>query len=323
MVKLLIHAGRCSGRYFALAALTTTLVACGGGSGDDETLDGGTEIDGDGDGFVFGEGPDADEDGILDSEDNNIDLDRDGFDDVIGNEDLDGDGELNKDDLDADGDGLLDSGLDDKFVDLDGDGLDDESGLTEGAANFEDITPATPCGSESGQDAYSSNANWNDNCLIKRSSVDGQFADSLYAVGVQRIVFCLGFGGESTQDYTTFADGEYGPASERALKAFQASTPNPLPDDGQVGSNTWAKLEASIVLLEAGEIGADADGNATVAPDSYGFNEGDCADIPMFYQTATFDSETQMRTAVGWRLVKNTPSLDSVPFSIDAPFNRL
>lgn len=325
MVKLLTHAGRCTGRYLTLAALTTTLVACGGsGSGDSTGVDG---QDFDGDGILNSEDPDADGDGIPNVDDDFTDLDSDGFDDVIGAQDLDGDGIANKDDPDADNDGLLDASLDDKFVDLDGDGFDDISGLTEITANFPAITPETPCGGESGTDAYSTNANWNDNCLIKRTSVGGQFADSLYAVGVQRVVFCSNFTSSPTataaNTYADYADGEFGPDSETDLKLFQSSEPNPISDDGQVGPQTWAKLQAAITRLTPGTIGEDAAGNTTVGPDVYGFTEGRCADIPLFHQSGTFDTATQSVVMGGWRLVRNSPSNNTIPFSIDPPFGRL
>ncbi|MFK7859999.1 MAG: peptidoglycan-binding protein [Granulosicoccus sp.] len=317
MVKLLTNAGRCAGKYLALAALTTTLVACGGSSGDSPT-------DSDGDGFPRGEGPDVDEDGILDVVDTDVDLDGDGIDDRIADQDLDGDLIPNRDDSDADGDGLLDASEEDRFVDLDGDGLDDETGLTEGQANFDVITPERPCGGETGTDAYSDTPNWDDNCLIRGSNVGGIFADSLYAAGVQRVVFCAGFGGTDGQSYSDFADGEYGPASRAATELFQASQPNPIAADALVGMGTWAKLQDSITRLSQGTVTDDAEGNATFT-DVYGFDEGRCADIPLFYQNGTVVDNDVIEG--GWRLVKNTTAgttnNESIPFSIDPPFNRL
>lgn len=325
MVKLLKHAGRHTGRYIVLAALTTTLVACGGSSGD-------TDLDSqdlDGDGIPNSEDPDADNDGILDIEDEFVDLDSDGFDDLEPLQDLDNDGIPDQDDEDADGDGLLDAGLDDKFVDINQDGLDDLTGEPDPdlTASFPEVTTDAPCGGEAGTDANSSNASWDDNCLIRRSDVEGegQFADSLYAAGVQRVVWCAGHDGNSVVDsYTAFADGEYGPSSEAALKKFQAADPNPIGDDGQVGQRTWAKLQAAIVRLAPGELATNADGTGSSARDSYGFEEGRCADIVLFYQDVTLNAQTQEITEGGWRLAKNAPNTaDSVPFSIALPFGQL
>jgi len=312
MVKLLMHTGKCAGRYFALAALTTTLVACGGSSGD-------TPVDSDGDGFPFGEGPDADEDGILDVLDTNIDLDGDGLDDTIGEQDLDGDLIANKDDSDADGDGIED--VLDPFVDLDGDGLDDSSGEQETpVVVFTPVSAANPCGGDTvGVDNNSADADWGNNCQIDRvdGAGDGQFATSLYAAGIQRVVFCAGFG--DGQDYAAFADGIFGPNTEAAVVAFQGSVG--LVADGEVGPQTWARLQDSIELLATGQ--QQENGQADVQ-DTYGFSTGRCENIPLFYQTITFDSDLQQFIEGGWTLARNAPNTaQTAPFSIDPPGNQL
>ncbi|MFK8080150.1 MAG: peptidoglycan-binding protein [Granulosicoccus sp.] len=319
MVKLLMHAGRCSGRYLALAALTTTLVACGGSSGDS------APVDSDGDGFPRGEGPDADEDGILDVDDDNVDLDGDGFDDIIGAQDLDGDMIANKDDSDADGDGIED--VLDPFVDLNGDNLDDLTGEPEvDPVVFTDVSAANPCGGDTvGTDNNSSDADWGNNCLINRvdGAGDGQFATSLYAAGIQRAVFCAGFGGTDGQTYTAFADGIYGPNSEAAVVAFQDSDSfgAGLVADGEVGPQTWGALQDSLELLEQGQ--QQENGSADVQ-DSYGFSEGRCAGTPLFYQTIVFNADTQTNTEGGWSLAKNAPNTaQTAPFSIDPPGGQL
>jgi len=230
MVRLLEHTGRSAPRLIVVAVLTTALAACGGG----------TTADADADGIPDAEDTDADGDGIEDILDPFVDLDGDGIDDVIALQDLDGDGIANKDDSDADGDGLADLSPEDTFVDLDSDGFDDTSGLTEGLSISNEITAAQPCGGETGQDAFSLNTDWGDNCQIRRSLVGGQFADSLYAAGVQRVIYCSGFGDASS--YTAFAEGEYGPGSEAAMREFQASQPNPIADDGLVQRTSVAAV---------------------------------------------------------------------------------
>ncbi len=346
MVKFLTFTGKTAGRYFALAALTTTLVACGGGGGGDSTeLENGDidSLDLDGDGIPNGEDFDDDDDGIDDLADPFVDRDGDGFDDIIGAQDLDQDGIVNSEDFDADGDFLADADIDfdtgerlDKFIDLNQDGFDDESGQTEGQSIG--VTADMPCGIESGSDSQSANNEWNDNCLVRRSSAGGLFADSLYAVGVQRISWCAGFDGTIPADTVAdFAEGEFGPSSEASLKAFQLATsiPNsePLPagdepfamlvDDGQVGPQTWAKLRKAITRLTLAEFDVN-DSVDTVGFDTYGFAAGRCADIPLFYQALTLQEDGINVDLLGWRLARNPPnSGDSVPFSIDAPFNRL
>jgi len=291
MVKLLTHAGRCTGRYLALTALTATLVACGGSTGD--TVDTG----------------DDDGDGIPNSED--LDADGDGFDDVIGEQDLDGDGIINRLDIDADNDGITDSDPADGFVDLDGNGLDDVTSSS-----------AAQCGSESGTDAYSATPQWDDNCTIRRTIDGGLFADSLYSVAVQRIVFCSGFGGNPGDTYADFADGEYAQLSEDAMQQFQASSPGPITADGIVGPQSWGKLRSAISLLQQGQEIVDVAGNASLSPDVYGFTTGRCANIPLFHQNMTLSGNTRIEG--GWRLVVNDPSLGvTTPMSIDLPFNLL
>ena len=284
MIKWARCASRQSWRYSAIVALSATMAACGGSSGTTGTE---TTTDSQG-GFDLGGLSDFDLDGVSDF-----------------------------DDFDADGDGILDS--EDNFVDLNNDGFDDLNGNTE-FSEFENVSFASACGNESGSVASGEDADWDDNCFIRRSIDGGEFADSLYSVGIQRIIFCSGFDGDTGLTLTQFADGEYGPASEAALQDFQASFPNPLAADGIVGSNTWAKLQDAIVRLEIGE----SLPGSSVALDPYGFMSGPCAFQPLLYQTVTQDAQTSVFIGGGWRLARNPPASDeTVPFSIALPFNRL
>lgn len=238
--------------------------------------------------------------------------------DTLGQQDADGDGIINDEDDDADGDGNPD--ISDNFVDLDGDGLDDSSLLTEAEAAGDSgngdelvaVSAENPCGSESGTDNDSSTPDWNDNCLVERSLNGGQFADSFFAVGIQRVLYCSGYGTASS--YTAFADGEYGELSEAAAIAFQTSEPG-LVADGIVGPLTWARLQARIALLEVGE--------PDTIPDAYGFQEGRCAGIPLFYQDFSLD-ENGSSVLGGWTLARNVPNEEQqVPFSYEEAFGRL
>ena len=291
MVKLTARARRSTGHYLALLALTTTLAACGGGSDDG------------------GDPTDADADGTPDIDDAFVDLDGDGFDDP----DFDGDGIRDSVDSDADGDSVED--FLDPFVDLDSDGFDDTSGEPEEVAFVATpVSAANPCGGEPGDDGESSNPGWNDNCWVRldNGEGEGQFADSLYTVGIQRIVFCSGFGGSDEDSYEDFADGLFGPLTETALRQYQTS--ESITSDGEVGPGTWAQLQQSISLISAG----DFDDTGT-ALDAYGFEEGRCADQPLFYQIVTETSVPGEVTEGGWRLAKNPPNTsDNVPFSIDS-----
>ena len=270
-------------RYLIIAAFAGLLVGCGGGSSGDSDDDLEFELD------PF-DPNDVDGDGIPNSED----IDFDSF-------DLDGDGILNINDDDVDGDGILNE-FDDDFVagDADGDG-------------FTDPSPSTPCGSESGTDSNSSTANWDDNCTVERTSVNGQFADSLYAAGIQRVVFCSGFGDGA--DFAAFADGEFGPLSEAATQDFQSA--NGLTPDGIVGPQTWGALRDAITMLEFGTAGPDG-----VAQDVFGFETGRCAGIPLFYQSVRLEGISTVEG--GWTLARNPPNSDEmVEFSTALPFGVL
>lgn len=240
----------------------------------------------------------------------------------VGERDLDGDNIINDLDDDDDGDGIAD--LVDPFTDRDGDGLDDVSMLSEADATntdtdgdadgdgFTDVSDSAVCGSENGSDNNSSNNTWDDNCVIKRSSIGGQFADSLFSVGIQRVVYCSGYG--TAENYGAFADGEYGPGTEAAVQEFQRA--EGITDDGIVGPITWGRLQQQIELLSAGTVGT--------VPDTYGFSGGRCAGIPMFYQFTTANASGDGIVLGGWELARNAPNADlRVPFSYESPFGRL
>lgn len=272
MLKIPSLPGKTAGRFLLIAAMGGLMVGCGSSSGDTEP---GIEFPAD-------------------------------------DQDFDGDGIPDANDDDADGDGLDDFGGEDNFVDLNRDGLDDITLLTEAEANagtFTEVSAQFPCGSEDGEDNASANNDWNDNCVVKRSSKGGQFADSLFAVGIQRVLYCSGFG--TGANYTVFADGEFGPNSENATIDFQRA--EFLAEDGIVGPLTWARLRSRVELLAAG-----------ITTDTYGFSEGRCADIPMFYQSVSESSDGQSTLLGGWTLARNQPNADqSVPFSYQSPFGRL
>lgn len=267
MARKFPQIGKQAGQFLFIASMTGLLVGCGGSSSGDVPL---------------------------------------------GQQDADNDGIINDEDDDADGDNIPD--LDDQFVDLDGDGRDDISLLTEAElegdsgneGEFVEVSAENPCGSERGEDNSSEDAEWNNNCYVERSLTGGQFADSLFAAGIQRVLYCSGFGNASS--YIAFADGEFGELSEAATIEFQNA--ESLTPDGVVGRETWGRLQTRLELLALA--GADE------TRDTYGFTTGRCAGIPLFYQEY-INSE-----AGGWTLARNQPNeAEEVPFSYELPFNRL
>ncbi|MGK0284064.1 MAG: peptidoglycan hydrolase-like protein with peptidoglycan-binding domain [Patiriisocius sp.] len=275
MVKLISRTGSRAGRFVVIAAMTGLMASCGGGAGDTTP---------------------------------------------IGELDFDNDGIPNNEDFDADGDEILD--VDDLFVDLDSDGFDDTTFRSEAEADAIDAgidgdgfiipTETAVCGSENGSDADSSTPNWNDNCVIERQAAGGQFADSLYTAGIQRVVYCSDFG--TGANYGVFADGEFGEGTEAAVQAFQRA--EGLTDDGIVGPQTWARLQQKVQVLVAGELGTN--------PDSLGFTDGRCAGIPMFYQQTSLAADGISIDGGSWELARNAPNATQrIPFSIGSPFNRL
>jgi len=222
-----------SARWFAVVALSATLVACGGGSGDD---------------------PDPD--------------DGDGLPTIGGGDDLDppidgGDGS----------DPLVDGG-----------GVDPSTDGCEGpAATSTDLDSSTP--------------DWDDNCQVL---VGGQHANSTYALGIQRIVFCRGNAqSQDIADLAAFADGRYGPLSEDAVKNFQ--TAQGLAPDGIVGPQSWTALQGVLDLLEAG-----------TERNIYGVRPGICDMVTQFYQ-----NRDPSGALARWTIAETPGSSTAISFGVD------
>lgn len=302
----------------AICVVTTALAACGGSSGGG-TADGGSDPQ-----DLLTDSTDTDGDGLTDQEELSIGTDPNDPNDAAG--DLDADGISNLDEIiagtdpnlqDTDGDGIFDNeelfiGSDplnagDAEEDFDGDGISNLQEIIEetdpnDATSFipvdgGDTTPVIACA-----DPDSSNSDWGDNCQLQRF---GEFADSLYTVGVQRILWCQGFGGGLT--FEAFTDGEFGPGTERSVRDFQAATTF-LAVDGIVGPQTWAELRERVINT--------ADPEVVIDNTSYTAHpiEGCDFDGAQFYQDVTFGQ------LGGWQMAETPGSTVLIGFSTGSPF---
>jgi len=219
-------------QLMSVCVMSAALAACGGSSGGtiegEET--GGSDPDPQGllgpdEVISFGEftpsDADPDGDGLFDFDEellltSPLDADSDGDGIFDGDEDTDGDGIPDLDELnDPNQDPLVSDNTD---ADADG-----NTGI---------ITPTCA-------DMNSSNDDWGDNCELR---LGGEFANSLYVQGAQRIIWCQGFGG--TQTIEQFADGIIGPITDQAIRDFQSA--NGLEADGIVGPRTWGGLRSTL-----------------------------------------------------------------------------
>ena len=211
------------------------------------------------------------------------------------NGDDDNDGIINSRDADADGDGLTDldkvdennNGIND-FDESDFDGDGSEPG---NVGSNDELT----CSGEGGSDPISRNADWNDNCTLRRGAVH---ADSYYTRGVQRILVCLG--------YDLEADAEFGPQTELAVETWQ--TDQGLTVDGVVGPMSWAALEDSLE-----EIGNDTQAGVI----SYGVDSVSCRGQVQFFQ----NYDPVSGASRGWTIANNPGEATQVEFSVRNPFN--
>lgn len=281
------------GHMTAICLLAATVTACGGSSGGSSGTD-------DTQGLLGGGGTDP------------VDTDGDGLSDA--NEAIQGSDPLI---ADTDGDGLDDlaewnASTNPNLADTDGDGSSDlvevnaGTSPTDSSDGGDTTVVVTPPTTDQCDDPNSSNDAWTDNCVVKRF---GTYAQSSYAQGIQRILWCQSTSLQNASTIAAFSDGAFGPGTAQAVKDYQAA--NSLIDDGIVGPDTWNQLRSDLNLIA---FSATTDGF-----DTYGI-EGCDANTVQFYQevrgTGTFDSNgTEIVDALGWTMASAPGSTVRVDFS--------
>lgn len=134
-----------------------------------------------------------------------------------------------------------------------------------------------PCVATSATDNDSSDDDWSNNCHVQvdptEDAVSETFAQSFYAEGIQRIVWCTGHAPQFTLD--TFVDRDFGPNSRDAVKSFQAY--HGLAEDGIVGGLTWEALQNTLV-----EVGSDSYSAAWAIDDQFYIDTDDTYPLPLF-----------------------------------------
>ena len=213
----------------------------------------------------------------------------------------------NPGDLDVNGDNILDD--DD---DIDGDCVVDEFDQELFAANNPDPEPdPDPLSPYPGidpieegnldpqcdvKDCVSANNLWMDNSLISQN----RSPKSSYAMGIQRIMFCLGVGTSAGSTFGAYSDGVYGPNSAMDVETYQND--KGLVSDGIVGEDTWDALQRDISFLIASGDGISNLYGVTSVRDG-------CEGLSQFVEAIAAPS--------GWQLVAVPGEGTYVPFSVN------
>ncbi len=268
-------------RLLTVVALSALLVACGGGTSGDAADSG--ETDGfDTDGF--------DTDGS----------DTDGF-------DTDGSDDLGLTGGDTAGD-FEENPLVSEF-DLDGDGIPNEN-------------EGLPCQGLGGSDPGSTNGDWGDNCFLREDILpgvagvqSGPFYNTTYVEGMQRVLYCRGFGGVG-DEIADFADGFFGPNTNDALREFQDA--EGLVVDGIVGPGTWGRMQ--LLVEDVANVVLDDTDNAYNA---YGITASvdgnfDCSQMTNFFGRFNTDPDSQ-DIFEGWEMAIVAGESAKGSFSTAAP----
>ena len=169
------------------------------------------------------------------------------------------------------------------------------------------------CQENRGSDPGSTNYLWNDNCHLAQ---DANFSNSTYVQGVQRVLYCRGYGG-AEGDINVFADGIFGPNTDTAVREFQER--EGLIVDGIVGPETWGRMQELVETFDT-LVSEDSD----EFHDAFGVLpvKGDAA-INCLQQTNFFGRKNSdvdpIDTYEGWELAKVAGENIKGAFSIDPP----
>jgi len=215
-------------RAAMMGSFAVVLVGCGGGSDSSPTpVENPDRIDVNGDGVVDENDFDYNGDGVITQQDAvDYAADNPPIDNNPQNIDVNGDGFVDFNDTDYNGDGVIDQQDADDYA---ADNQPEEGNLD------------PKCDT---RDCDSSTFVWLDNAQIGQN----QSPKSSYATGIQRILFCLNYGG--TEDGATingYSDGIYGPNTAASVKAYQSD--KGIASDGIVGRDTWERLQAELTQM--------------------------------------------------------------------------
>lgn len=271
------------GHVSAICILTAALTACGGG------------------GSAGGDDADDESQGLLGGGNgNDVDTDGDGLSDT--NEAIQGSDPLV---IDTDGDGFNDLQEWDAFTnpnlaDTDGDGANDnvDTDPTNPEIGGDTTVVTDPPAADQCDDPNSADDMWTNNCVIKRF---GTYAQSSYAQGVQRILWCQSASLQTTSTIGSWADGAFGQLTADAVRDFQ--TANSLAVDGIVGPETWNSLRSKLSIIASTSTSAGYEAHAISGCDE---------------NTAQFYQEVNGFDLLGWKMAATPGSATLVDFSSGA-----
>jgi len=141
------------------------------------------------------------------------------------------------------------------------------------------------------------------------------FYESTYVQGIQRILYCQGYGTEGVT-FDQFADGFYGPFSKEAVREYQAD--KGLNVDGDVGMETWGALQEDVENSDT-LISAHSDDKYRaygIRPSNQSALRGidDCSQVIHFFHRFNNPPET-----AGWEMASSPGENVKSSFSIAEP----